>query len=185
VSTFIEKGLKISDTKEIATKFNDFFTNIGSNLAKSIPHSVRDIYSYLKGPPCNSFTFFPTDADEIVKVTSSLQNKCSAGYDEIPVHLMKLSIQYVAEPISKILNSSLLMGIFPDTLKIAKVCPVFKDGEPNHFTNYRPISVLPSFSKIFEKVISNRLLCYLEKNRILSTNQYGFRKKPFYFYGNC
>ena len=67
-------------------------------------------------------------------------------------------------------------GIFPDALKIAKICPVFKSGEKTRFENYRPISVLSSFSKFFEKVIFNRLLSYLNSNDILIKNQYGFRK---------
>ena len=67
-------------------------------------------------------------------------------------------------------------GIFPDKLKTAKVCPVYKSGSKTEFTNYRPISILPSFSKILEKVISNRLISYMEKYNILSCSQYGFRK---------
>ena len=97
------------------------------------------------------------------------------------MHLMKSSIAYIADPISKIVNSSLQTGIFPDLLKIAKVCPIFKDGESSLFTNYRPISVLPSFSKNFEKIICDRLLSFLENNHILSSNQYGFRKKQSTF----
>ena len=89
---------------------------------------------------------------------------------------MKRSICFVADPISAIINSSMCSGVFPDLLKIAKVCPIFKGGDKSEFQNYRPISVLPSFSKIFEKVVFNRLLLYLDSKNILSKNQYGFRK---------
>ena len=100
----------------------------------------------------------------------------SAGYDSIPMNILKSSIFHIAEPIAKLINCSIRSGIFPDTLKIAKVCPVFKSGEKDRFENYRPISVLPSFSKVFEKIVHIRLSNYLESCNILSDNQYGFRK---------
>jgi hypothetical protein len=89
---------------------------------------------------------------------------------------MKASIGHIADPLSKIINKSFLMGVFPDKLAIAKVCPIFKNGDKCQFTNYRPISVLPSFSKIFEKVVCNRLIAFFESKNILVDNQFGFRK---------
>ena len=74
------------------------------------------------------------------------------------------------------INLSIISGVFPDQLKIARVIPLFKSGDKSIFTNYRPVSVLPAFSKILEKVIYNRLLDYLNKHKILSDNQFGFRK---------
>jgi retron-type reverse transcriptase len=86
-------------------------------------------------------------------------------------------IDCIAEPLSAIFNLCLIDGVYPDKLKIAKVCPIFKDGNKNEFTNYRPISIIPSFSKIFEKIISCRLLSYINKYNIFNPAQYGFRKK--------
>ena len=71
---------------------------------------------------------------------------------------MKLSMPYIAEPRSCLINKSLTQGIVPDSLKIARVCPVFKSDDEAEFTNYSPISILPSFSKIFEKVVYNGLI---------------------------
>ena len=76
-----------------------------------------------------------------------------------------------------IINSSLRCGVFPDKLKIGKICPIFKDGKRDSFNNYRPISVLPSFSKLFEKVVYLRLESYLKSKNILKNNQFGFRQK--------
>lgn len=73
-------------------------------------------------------------------------------------------------------NRRSLVVLFPDSLKIAKVCSVFKIGDKCQFTNYRPTSVLPRFSKVFEKVVSNRMLAFLESENILFDNQFGFRK---------
>ena len=68
-------------------------------------------------------------------------------------------------------------GVFPDDLKIAKVIPLYKSGDSSLFTNYRPISLLPASSKVFERLIYNRLHSFLEKYNILFTSQYGFRKQ--------
>jgi hypothetical protein len=177
VGSFIVDGVTITDKNEIVEKFNEFIVNIGSQLAASIQPSNLHFSNYLKQTYMNSFVLFPTNAMEVINIVSALQNKQSFGFDCIPVNIMKSCISYIAEPIAVIINSSLDTGVFPDILKVAKVCPIFKSGDKSDFQNYRPISVLPSFSKIFEKVVQNRLLSYLHNNDILCKNQFGFRKK--------
>ena len=174
-SSFIYNGLTLSDRKEIVEKFNDFFSSIGPNLAAKIPSSSTDILTYLKGSFSQSFVLLPTDASEIISITNSLKNKKSFGQDEIPVDIMKKSIQYISEPLAIIFNSSFKTGTFPDLLKIAKVCPVFKDGSKQDISNYRPISILPSFSKILEKLVYVRLYNYVVKCNILTAKQFGFQ----------
>ena len=177
VDCFTDNGVEITDKNEIVNKFNDYFVNIGCRLASAIPNSVNHFSSYLNTPTCNSFCFFPTDDAEIVRIVTELNNKWSAGYDAIPVNIMKSSIRYIAEPISRLINSSFSNGIFPNCLKVAKVCPIYKSGAKNTFTNYRPISILPSFSKIYEKAVSLRLMTFLEAKCNIIDNQYGFRSK--------
>lgn len=121
--------------------------------------------------------FYKTSAEEIIKIVSNLENKQSSGFDDIPVSIVKASVEHIAELISRIINNSFTSGVVPDNLKIAKVCPIFKNGEKDLFTNYRPISILPSFSKIFEKAAFNRLSSYLESKCMLVNNQYGFRRQ--------
>jgi len=82
----------------------------------------------------------------------------------------------IAPVLCRIINQSFSSGIFPSALKTARVCPVFKSGDRANVNNYRPISVLPSFSKIFEKLVYSRLVSYLEKHSILSDSRYEFRK---------
>ncbi len=176
VDSFTVNGVTITDKREVVDKLNVYFVNIGCQLAASIPPSHVHFSSYLKQSYMNSFVFFPTNASEVINIASAFQNKRSFGFDNIPVNVMKLSISYIAEVLAVIINCSLDTGIFPDTLKVARVCPIFKSGEKNDFQNYRPISVLPSFSKIFEKVVQSRLLSYLYSNNILCNNQFGFRK---------
>ena len=93
------------------------------------------------------------------------------------MYVIKRSFDLLAEPLANIINVSLSTGIFPNKLKIAKIIPVFKTGEQNSFTNYRPISLLTNFSKFFEKVMQKRLISFIERHEILYKFQFGFRSK--------
>ena len=176
INCFNVNGVDINNKQEIVDKFNDYFVSIGSRLAALIPDSPLKYYDYLKTPNLKSFALYPTNAAEVIEIVSNFKNKWSAGADSIPINIVKASIVNIAEPISRLINSSFTTGIFPDSLKIAKVCPIYKSGEKGSFSNYRPISILPSFSKIFEKAVSIRLMSFLQSNDILMSNQYGFRK---------
>jgi hypothetical protein len=173
---FLVNGIRIVDKQEIVRSFNNYFGNIGPHLASLIPKADKDFTEYLTDDKMKSFSLFPTDPLEIVRIASGMNNKLSFGCDEIPVSIMKSSIASIATPLSFLINSSFCTGIFPHALKIGKLCPVFKAGDKTLLSNYRPISILPSFSKLYEKCIHNRLTSYLEANQILTTCQYGFRK---------
>ena len=166
----------ITDPHLIADNLNDYFVSIGSSLAAAIPSTAVDYTKYLNKSYINSMAFSPTTPNEIISIVSQFQNKSSAGYDDIPVNLIKSIIACISVPLSSIINHSLINGIFPDSLKIAKVCPLFKCGDHKIAANYRPISVLPAFSKIFETVVSLRLTSYFTSQNIFSPCQYGFRK---------
>ena len=103
-------------------------------------------------------------------------SKKAPGYDSFPMHVIKYLFHLISAPLADIINLSLLKGIFPDKLKIAKIIPIFKAEDPNFFVNYRPISLLSNFSKFFEKVMYNRLVEFAEKHDILYRCQFGFRK---------
>src|SRR6218665_3092141 len=103
----------------------------------------------------------------------------SLGPDEIDPLVAKTAIEPVAEIISAIINSSFATGIVPAELKIASVTPIFKNGDKQQMTNYRPISVLPYTAKLMEKAIANRLTAYVEKLELLSPMQFGFRKQLY------
>ena len=175
VLNFLINGQTITDSSIIVRKFNEFFVSIGPNLTSNIPVAQNDCLSYLKGSYINSFYLSPSDMSEVVSVTNSLCNKHSSGVDEIPVSIMKQTIDLLAVPLSTIINVSFCTGIVPKKLKIAKVCPVYKTGSKNEISNYRPISILPSFSKTFEKIVYKRLNEYFLQLNIIIPNQYGFR----------
>ena len=94
----------------------------------------------------------------------------------MPASILKQCIETYIDPLTYLVNLSINQGIFPDELKIAKVLPIYKSDDKQLIQNYRPISVLPFFSKNCEKIISNHLLNFIDTNNILYDNQFGFRK---------
>ena len=118
-----------------------------------------------------------TITHEINKMINSLKNKTSHGYDEISDKILKASAPFILSPLTYIFNKLLSSGTFPDRLKYSEVQPLFKKGKKTEIANYRPISLLPSFSKIIEKIIYKRLNCFLIENNILTSEQFGFREK--------
>ena len=116
-----------------------------------------------------------TTAKEIERIIQSLKTKTSYGYDEISTKILKISCPFISSPINHICNKMLFWGVFPDRLKYAIIKPLHKNDDRCEVSNYRPISLLTSFSKIFETVMQKRILKHLTKYNILSTEQYGFR----------
>jgi hypothetical protein len=167
----------LTDPNEIANKFNSFFANVGPELAKKIPPTNINFAKYLKQSTTNSIFMEPTDDTEIKQIISCLKNSHSKGHDGLSTILIKSCSEELARPLSIIFNRSLIEGGVPEDLKLAKVIPIFKADDKKIVSNYRPISVLPAFSKILERLVYNRLIKYLDKHNILSLNQYGFRKK--------
>jgi hypothetical protein len=169
---------KITDKLEIANKFNRFFTSVGSSLANEIKYSGNKCYKdFLNKKYTNKFKFKKIDKEYLTNLINEMTPKTSCGCDGISMKLLK-SIQYILiEPLLVIINQTLNTGIFPDKLKIAKVNPIYKKDDNTKFTNYRPISLLPAISKIFEKVIYNQLYAFFQNESLFYSSQYGFRKK--------
>lgn len=169
-------GDHISEPKVIADNFNSFFVNIGPNLANNIDINNKPSFeSYLRNKPNTKFHFDVINKDTILKIMKNMKPKSSCGIDKMSLKLLKLGTPHIIEPLTVIINQSLTSGIFPDDLKIAKVIPIFKKGDEHIFDNFRPISLLPSISKIFEKVAHKQLFSYLTLNKLLYKHQYGFR----------
>ena len=109
-------------------------------------------------------------------IISKLNSKISSGKDGISNIVLKAIMPVILKPLTLIKNQMLNTGIFPDNLKIAKVVPLYKKGDDGLFTNYRSISLLPSFSNIFKRVIFNQLIQYFDRYKLLYKSQYGIRK---------
>ena len=117
----------------------------------------------------------PIVEDEILKIINKFDKNKSAGHDGIGNLIVKEVAKEFLYPLTAIFNRSLSTGKVPDSLKIAKVIPIHKKDDKEIFSNYRPVSVLPCFSKILERLIFNRCIEFIENNNILNAKQFGFR----------
>ena len=165
----------ISNGNQIAENFNNFFVNIGPSTAEKIPYSDVSPNSYLKGNYEHSFYASPVTLDELRTLFHELKDSAS-GWDGFDSKVIKAVACEIYVPFCHVCNLSIENGVFPKQLKIAKVIPLFKAGDDMIFNNYRPVSILPIFSKILERIMYNRLLDYMDKLNILNNNQFGFRK---------
>ena len=125
----------------------------------------------------NASVFGGTQVEEteIVNIISNF-NDSAAGWDEFEPKVFKSIKHSVKIPLAHISNLSFTSGIFPKELKIANIVPIFKADDEMVFTNYRPVSVLPVFSKLLERLMYNRLIDYINENQILYKYQFGFQK---------
>lgn len=176
-----EKLLKICEDESKSVNYiNNYFANVGQKLASSIQNATHSISSLQQSPVVNSqgksLVILETDNDEVNSIIRNLKTGCAVGYDGIPVSVLKSVCHIITPIITHVCNLCITRGVFPNVFKKALVHPVFKSGCDTQIENYRPISVLSTFSKILEKILNNRLKLYLEKNKIIHNNQYGFSK---------
>ena len=120
--------------------------------------------------------FLPTvTTDEVIKIVFALKNG-APGYDDIDSKSLKSIVHLIACPLTYVFNLSLSNGVFPMEMKISNVVPLFKGGDEMLFTNYRPVSLLITLSKVLERVMYNRLINFLNEFKLLFEYQFGFRK---------
>ena len=151
----------------IANHFNKFFANIGPEMSKNLhSNSDKSVSFYMK--QC-------VNSDIVEKTILELSSKNSCGADGLSTNLLKRISKIIAPPLCVIINQSLVIGMFPDRLKVAKVIILFKKGY-DMFDNYRPISLLSSISKVVEKIVFIQVYDYVSKQKLLYDGQYGFRK---------
>jgi hypothetical protein len=112
---------------------------------------------------------------EVIQLVKNLKNS-SAGWDSISAQIIKDGVNYLLKPMTHVLNMSLSTGIFPREMKIARVIPIFKSGNTMLFNNYRPVSVLPIFSKVYERIMYKRLISFINTHKLLYEYQFGFRE---------
>ena len=131
--------------------------------------------TYLKTLDNNVFHFQDIYESIVEQIIDNFPSINSCGYDGISLRLLKLCKSTVIKPLLLIIRQVLNTGIFPEKLKIAKVIPIFKNGDEKLFSNYRPISILPSISKIIEKVVYQQIYSFFQQNELFYGSQYGFR----------
>ena len=165
-SKFIVNNRTIADHKKIADEFNTFFLNIGTTLSAFIKldDSTLAFADYLDNPTDHRFSFSKITEKETLTIINNLKSKNSPGNDEISNRLLKSIKCKISNPLTIIINQSLETGIFPNALKVDIVKPLFKKGHNFCLNNYRPISLLPTISKIFERVILILMLTIFYQN---------------------
>ena len=171
-----QDGKQVTNMLDIVNGFNDFFVNVGPDLAKNIPcEPDKTIFNYLKGRNANSIFLAPVLEQEVINITRNCKNKTSNDYNGLSMQVVKRVMCSVSKPFTYICNLSFEQGVFPRSMKTAKVIPIFKSGETSRYTNYRPVSILPQFSKILERLFVIRIDEFIERCEILNDSQYGFR----------
>ena len=172
---FKYNGKTIKDGVEISNKFNNFFVNVGSTLASAIPASTRSPIDYIRANTMSQLHLSTATENEVLNIIGNFKNS-SAEWDELKPNIMKNIRFCVKMPLTHICNLSFQKGVFPTELKIANVVPIYKSGDEMIFTNYRPVSVLPVFSKLLERLMYNPLIEFINANNLLYEYQFGFQK---------
>ena len=163
---------------EIPNIMNSSFSSIGPNLAARIPQAQKHFSSFLpKQKNAGSFVFKHVTPIEIEAEILSIPLNKVYGLYSCPTRIMKCASKIISSPLRKLIDKSIEIGAYPSKLKHAKVVPIYKGEDKTDPSNYRPISLLSVFNRIFEKTMYRRLMAYLEINGILCDSQYGFREK--------
>ena len=171
--------LRITNNKDIANNLmSSLLTSaanwqIQSNLTRMIYHSPV----IKTNKTSSTFSFSEITDETVMRTINELSAKRSTGHDSISTELLKRIKAFISSPLCLMVNQSLNTGIYPGKLTIAKLIPLYKKGESTQLGNYRPISLLPSISKVFEKVVYNKLSTYLSTNQLLYGSQHGLRKQ--------
>ncbi|CAB3992421.1 Hypothetical predicted protein, partial [Paramuricea clavata] len=166
---------EITDPNELAESFNDYFTNIGPDIAKTIDKGDRNFTDYITRVTSN-FKFQAVSESKVHRLLLFLNPGKSTGIDKIPAKIIRIASPVIANSLAKIFNRAITSESAPSEWKAARVTPLHKKGPRNLLNNYRPISILPVVSKVFEKVLYEQLHDYLVTNNLLSQHQFGFRR---------
>ena len=179
IKNIIFNDVTYTESFDIANIFNQHFSTVGKTIDESIPIQPgnSDPLDYLSDVSIqNSFFFNPVSCNAVENIIRKLKNKPS-HLSTYPISVIKYLSNLISPLICSIFNKSISTGQFPQILKTARVVPVYKSGSKTNINNFRPISILPIFGKIFEKIVHFQLYNYLDKLKILCSSQYGFRKK--------
>ena len=160
----------------IANDFNDFFVIIGPNLVSKIKNTGNKYHEYLKDPIQKIVFLSPVIDDEIVKIITKFDQTKSPCHDNIGNNIIKRIAKEISKPLAIIFNLLITTGKVPNQLKSAKLIPIYKKDDAKIYSNYRLVSVLPSFSKILESLIFNRCVDHLDKHDVLNESNLDLKR---------
>ena len=147
---------------------------IHNSLSERI-HATRSSAEYLNNRTNTVFNFTEVSEECIASIIKNMKSKSSTGYDNISNKLIKSAKDVIIKPLTLLTNQIIHTGEFWKQLKIAKVKHLFKKSNQSSFSNYRPISLIPSISKIFEHVMTSQLMEYFTSKNLFCSQQFGFR----------
>lgn len=176
IDKLLVSGVELTDPVKIANSFNKYFCSVGPDLVKNLPKASTSYTDYLGFPLPNSIFVDSITFDEVFSLVLSLKCNKSCGHDGFGANLLKENAHLLCAPLVYIYNLSLADGVIPDSLKIAKIVPIFKKGDRNVPSNYRPISLLSVFDKLLEKIVYKRIYQFFQKYNVIYKYQFGFRK---------
>ena len=177
IQSVIYKGEEFFEDATICEKFNEYYVNVAANLLRDLEPINAGLCKEALND--NAFSMFlkPTNPAEVSKIISGLRNNKTPGFDGITAEVLKLSNEILSPVLSELINRSFERGIFPDCLKLAKVTPIPKSGNDREVSNFRPISILPVISKVFERAMYTRVYHYFERFHLFKSSQFGYRRK--------
>lgn len=170
-------GEIVDKPEEIANSLNHYFSHIAEQLTQDLGSPQKNFDSYLRQPVVTKMNFEPVTAQNVMKAIDTIRAKPSRDVYGLSTELLKICKFELAHPLTIIINQSIESAIFPDQLKVAKVVAIYKKGDPTNPSNYRPVSILPAISKIFERIFHEQLLQHFNALGLFYGSQYGFRKK--------
>ena len=175
-----EDGQEITEDLDVAEKFNNFFCQKIIRLKQNInPKYKVDPFPYTRRLVQNknslSFSLKTVSTNEVLKTIKRMKAKTSHGFDGISSKILKMAAPIIYIPLSHIINTSIVNGMFPESWKLAIVKPLLKKGSKKDKSNYRPVSLLSVPSMVLEKIIKKQMETFLETNKLLAPNQHGFR----------
>lgn len=167
-----DQGIEFANDREMADHCNSYFASVGSKMAEKIatPRDPIEVNFTLK----NSIFLSPINENELIKHISSLKSNSSPGLDGITPKLLKQTHNVIIKPLLHIINRIFVTGIVPSHFKESVITPIHKSGPKTLICNYRPVSLISNFAKVFEKCLKERLYEFLKQYDILSKNQFGF-----------
>ncbi len=176
-NSFNHNNIKLTSNQDIAQGFNNFFSTITDGLIPTNNQPSKQAINYLNGTTYPKMTFTPVNSINLRDIVESMQSKTSSGFDLCSNKILKVILPAIEAPLLHLINKSLTDSTFPAQWKLAKIVPIFKSGDKSLFTNHRPISLLPTISKIIEKIVQKQVEKHLLDNDIIYHKQFGFRPK--------
>ena len=177
ISCIEADGLAHCDNQSIAKILNVHFSTIGTKLAMKLKSFITLPSSPARSTDLPKFVFKPITEEFVRGQLKQLRTNKAIGLDNISARLLKDSASAISKSLTKLFNQSLVTRTFPSLWKFGKVSALFKKGDRCDPNNYRPITVLPTLSKILEKAVHNQLYYFLNDNKIITSKQLGFRPK--------